>query len=109
MLSITRFDVPPPDRPEVLALAQTALAAFAGCDGYRGGSFAQNLDERDVFALITDWDGVGVYRRAMGRAGVKLAAYPLLLRCRDEPSAFAAVLTAAPGEPVLSGDTDLNG
>ena len=38
--------------------------------------------------LLTEWAGVGAYRRSLGAYDVKVDAAPLLALGRDEPSAF---------------------
>lgn len=107
MQSIVAFSAPPEQVGELVDLAATAIEAFVASDGCQGARFLQCLDEPDRHLLITTWAGVGDYRRAMSSPQVKLAAYPLLLRCLDEPSAFAEVLQAQPGGPVERRRTDL--
>ena len=38
--------------------------------------------------LVTEWDGIGAYRRALGNYEVKLHATPVLARAIDAPSGF---------------------
>ena len=40
--------------------------------------------------LVTTWEHVGAYRRALSSYDVKLHAVPLLSRAIDEPSAYEA-------------------
>ncbi len=107
MQSIVAFAAPPQQAVELVELAATAVDAFVRCDGCEGARFLRCLDEPERYLLITTWARVGDYRRAMSSPEVKLASYPLLLRCLDEPSAFAEVLRAEPGGPVQRHGTDL--
>lgn len=105
--SIVSFEAGPEAVAELLELARVAVGAFSQSDGCRGASFLQCLDAPERFQLVTEWEGVGAYRRAMSSAGVKLATYPLLLRCLDEPSAFAEVLRGRSDGSVEQLTTDL--
>jgi quinol monooxygenase YgiN len=77
--------------------AAAALAAFAACAGYRRGTLARSTDEPDAWLLLTEWENVGSYRRALGAFAVKLAATPLLGTALQLPAAFESLLDVAPG------------
>jgi hypothetical protein len=47
--------------------------------------------------LVTEWQDVGSYRRALGNYDVKVYATPLLAQALDEPGAFEVLIEAAPG------------
>ena len=57
--------------------------------GFREAEVAQNLDEPDLWVLVTRWDNVGSYRRALGGFESKMIVVPLLSEAIDEPSAYA--------------------
>jgi hypothetical protein len=65
-----------------------ALAAFSGCTGYVRGEIGQNLDDPNLWSLVTHWTNVGSYRRALSNNTVKMEAIPLLARAIDEPGAY---------------------
>jgi hypothetical protein len=56
--------------------------------------------------LITEWENVGSYRRALGNYDVKLNATPLLADARDLPSGFESLLDVAPGGTVAAHASD---
>ena len=108
MLVVTRFVVEP-DRSGgsvdgsvdgFVARAHTALAALAACAGYRAGRLARALDDPAYWCLVTEWESVGAYRRALSSYDVKLHATPLLAESVDEPSAYEVLGAAAPGGTV---------
>lgn len=116
MLIITRFAVAPDqesdrresDREETFPLrARSALAALAGQPGYLRGRLARSVDEPATWCLLTEWESVGAYRRALGGYEVKVAAVPLLAESLDEPSAFEVLASADPAGPVVVTPSDL--
>ena len=54
-------------------------------------------------------EAVSAYRRALGAYDVKLRATQLLARARPEESAFEPLVTAEPGQPVRTVDSDRSG
>jgi len=65
--------------------------------GYVAGRIGRNVDDPELWTLVTEWEGAGAYRRALSAYDVKLAAVPTLGRALDEPSAYEQV---EPGEPL---------
>lgn len=100
MLVINRFTVSAATAEEFTARAHRALAALAARPGYLSGRLARALDEPDAWCLVTEWESVGSYRRALGGFEVKLHATPLLAQSLDEPSAYEPLAEAAPGGAV---------
>ncbi|MDQ6650746.1 MAG: antibiotic biosynthesis monooxygenase [Actinomycetota bacterium] len=88
MLVVSHFTVPPGDGPELAGRAADALAAFAARPGYRRGWFARATDDASACVVVTEWDGVGAYRRSLSSYDVKVAAAPLLSLAEPGPSAF---------------------
>jgi hypothetical protein len=41
-----------------------------------------------MWSLVTHWENVGSYRRALSNLNVKMNAIPLLARAIDEPGAY---------------------
>ncbi len=96
MLVVSRFTVPEPEGSRFAELARDALAALADRPGFRRGHAGRSVDDPAEWVLVTEWDGVGAYRRALGTYEVKLAATPLLAQARDEAGAFEELVTADP-------------
>lgn len=97
MLVITRFAVAPDGEAGFRASAHAALAALAVRPGWRGGRIGRAVDDAGLWLLVTDWDSVGAWRRALGGYDVKLAVVPLLMTALDEPSAFEVLYDAETG------------
>ena len=112
MLALLRFDAsnstPAPDDVPVpvggrtpadlsdggfLAAAQEALALLAARPGFRSGQVARSYDQPGLWCLVTEWESVGAYRRAMGSYDVRAGATPLLSRALPEPSAYELLAT----------------
>ena len=68
--------------------AQGALAALAARPGYLRGTLGRSTDDAAAWLLVTEWENVGSYRRALGDYDVKLRATPLLGEALDVPSGF---------------------
>jgi hypothetical protein len=88
MLVVSRFRVPAGDGDAFRADALLAHGTLASRPGYVSGSLGRNLDDPELWVLVTHWESVGAYRRALSAYDVKLHAVPLLSRAIDEPSAF---------------------
>ena len=88
MLAIARFSTPLAQAAEFEAQLSVALEAFSTCAGFVSGEFGQNLDEPTLWSLVTHWENVGSYRRALSNLNVKMNAIPLLARAIDEPGAY---------------------
>jgi hypothetical protein len=72
--------------------AAAALRVLAGRPGFRRGSLGRATDDSTAWLLLTEWDSVGAYRRALGGFEVKLQATPVLAQALDQPSAFEELL-----------------
>ena len=88
MLAIARFSVPLADAAHFEGQLTVALDAFSACTGFVSGEFGQNLDDPTLWSLVTHWENVGSYRRALSAMRTKLEAIPLLARAIDEPGAY---------------------
>ena len=91
LLVVSRYRVGDDGREQFLADADRAIDALALQAGFLCGSIGQATDEADLFAIRTEWSGVGAYRRALSAFDVKVNAVPLLSTAVDEPSAFEVV------------------
>lgn len=106
MLVTNRFVVEPDVVADFTARAHGALAALAARPGYLRGQLVRALDDPRHWCLLTEWESVGTYRRALGGFDVKVTAVPLLAESVDEPSAYEALATAAPGADVVVATSD---
>jgi Antibiotic biosynthesis monooxygenase len=106
VLVVTRFTVDAAGAPDFAERAAVALAALADCPGYRRGTLGQAADDPAGWVLVTEWDGVGAYRRALSRYQVKVAATPLLAQAHDEPSAFEVLREVSAGGAVVVHTSD---
>lgn len=88
MLVVSRFAVPEDRAEDFAARAGAALSALAARPGYLRGRLGRSLDEPVEWCLVTEWESVGAYRRALSAYQVRLHATPLLAQARTEASAF---------------------
>jgi heme oxygenase (mycobilin-producing) len=104
VLVVNRFIVD--DESAFVPRAEAALTALAGRPGYLSGGFGRSVDEPERWCLVTRWESVGSYRRALSAFEVKIEATPLLAESLDEPSAYEVLLSAEPGGPVCAASSD---
>ncbi|WP_165617546.1 antibiotic biosynthesis monooxygenase [Klenkia soli] len=83
---MTRFRTD--DGTALLADAAVLLAALRARPGFRSGEFGAAADDDGLYALLTTWDGVGAYRRALSAAEVKIAGAPVWVHALDEPGVY---------------------
>jgi heme-degrading monooxygenase HmoA len=88
MIAIARFEVQLAESTSFEKDIKAAYEALASCAGFIGGEYGQNLDDSTLWALVTRWENVGSYRRALSAMRTKLEAIPLLARAIDEPGAY---------------------
>ena len=88
MLAIARFNVALGNAAHFEAELSVALEALSQCAGFVKGEIGQNLDESSLWTLVTHWENVGSYRRALSSNNVKMNAIPLLAQAIDEPGAY---------------------
>lgn len=93
MLGILRFEAPD-DEAVFLAAARDALALLAARPGFRSGQVARAYDQPHLWCLVTEWDSVGAYRRALGSYEVRVGATALLSRALPEASAYEPLAVA---------------
>jgi hypothetical protein len=103
MISVAHFAAPVGDFGE---RARAALEVLATRPGYLRGSLGRSTDDEGDWVLITEWENVGSYRRALGNYEVKLHATGLLADALDLPSSFEPLLEVAPGGAALVRESD---
>ncbi len=86
MFAVTRFRTEDPTA--LLADGAVLLAALRARPGFLAGEFGTAADEEGLCALLTTWDGVGAYRRALSAAEVKIAGAPVWVHAVDEPGVY---------------------
>jgi hypothetical protein len=98
MISVTHFRAGDPD---FATRAADALAALSGRPGFVRGTLGRSTDDESDWVLLTEWQNVGSYRRALGNYDVKLRATPLLGEAVDLPSSFEALVELADGDTTV--------
>jgi quinol monooxygenase YgiN len=91
VLVVSRFRVPEDEAVAFRGDLERAREVLAARPGFGSGRVGRNLDDPTLWTLVTTWENVGAYRRALSSYDVKLHAVPLLSRALDEPSAFEVV------------------
>lgn len=91
MIAITRYRVPVENSETFTGKARAVLQALAAAPGYRSGKLGRTVDDPTLWALITEWDGAGFYRRGIGGYEVRMLVIPLSVLAVDEPGAYEIV------------------
>lgn len=90
MFAVARFSVSLGQTAVFESSLITALASLTQCPGFIKGEYGQNLDDSTLWSLVTHWENVGSYRRALSNNSVKMLAVPILAQAIDEPGAYEA-------------------
>jgi quinol monooxygenase YgiN len=90
MLVVNRFRASADDA-SFRADLERALAVLSAREGCEDGRLGRNVDDPELWVLVTRWRDVGSYRRALSSYDVKLGAVQTLSRAIEEPSAYEAV------------------
>ncbi|TFV66580.1 UNVERIFIED_ORG: antibiotic biosynthesis monooxygenase [Bacillus sp. AZ43] len=88
MFAVTRLRTTGEDGVALAAAVEALLAALAARPGFRDGELGRSADDPDLWALVTRWDGVGSYRRALSAYEVKIAGAPVWVHAVDEPGVY---------------------
>ena len=91
MLVVNRFRVPEPEAAAFRDDLERARHALAARPGHVDSHIGRNVDDPTLWTLVSTWDHVGAYRRALSAYDVKLHAVPVLGRAIEEPSAYEPV------------------
>lgn len=97
MLVITRHRVAQSELPKWLADAKESLLPLAAQPGCISAEIGLATDEPDLVAVVTRWDGVGTYRRALSNFEVKMHSIPFLSTAIDESTAYELIHRNAGG------------
>jgi quinol monooxygenase YgiN len=85
---VTRFRATGDDAEALAAAVTPLLAALGARPGFRDGELGRSADDPELWALVTRWDGVGSYRRALSAAEVKITGAPVWVHALDEPGVY---------------------
>jgi hypothetical protein len=88
VFAVTRLRAHGADGEALAAAVAILLAELSARPGFRDGEFGRSADDPDLWALVTRWDGVGAYRRALSAAAVKIAGAPVWVHAVDEPGVY---------------------
>ena len=88
MFAVTRLRAAGDDGAALAAAVLPLLEALAARPGYLSGELGQAADDPSLWALVTRWDGVGSYRRALSAAEVKITGAPVWVHALDEPGVY---------------------
>jgi hypothetical protein len=88
VFAVTRLRATGEDGEALAAAVAPLLTALAARPGFRGGELGRSADDPDLWALVTRWDGVGSYRRALSAGEVKIAGAPVWVHALDEPGVY---------------------
>jgi hypothetical protein len=88
VFAVTRFRARGDDGVVLAAAVAPLLTALAARPGFLHGELGRSADDPDLWALVTRWDGVGSYRRALSNAEVKISGAPVWVHALDEPGVY---------------------
>jgi antibiotic biosynthesis monooxygenase len=88
VLVVLRFRIPEAEGADFLEQAGGVLELLSRQRGFVRGHLGRATEDVALWALSTEWDGVGAYRRALSAYDVKLGATSVLNRALPEAGAF---------------------
>jgi quinol monooxygenase YgiN len=90
VFAVTRFRATGDDATALAAAVVPLLTALRSRPGFLDGELGRSADDPELWALITRWDGVGSYRRALSNADVKISGAPVWVHALDEPGVYVS-------------------
>ncbi len=94
MIVSARATVPVERGAEFLTAAAAAVTEFTRARGCLRGRLGRAADDPQEWVLVTEWDSIGAYRRALSSAAVQFAVLPISGYLHDEPTAFETLFAA---------------
>jgi len=91
VLVIVRFTVPETDADRFREQVAAAVAALATRPGHVSSRLTRALDDPSSWALVSEWESVGAYRRALRNPEVRMVSAPVLAGGwlhGEEPTAY---------------------
>ena len=95
MFAVTRLRAPEKDAAALAAAVAPLIAALSARPGFQDAELGRSADDPTLWALVTRWDGVGAYRRALSAAEVKITGAPVWVHAVDEPGVYLPAEDAA--------------
>lgn len=89
MLALIRYSVPDAQADDFAVQAREILDLFAAQSGFLRGQVGRSVDEPNLWALVSEWEGAGFYRRALSAS--RMSMYPLMTLMINEPGAYEQV------------------
>jgi quinol monooxygenase YgiN len=97
VFAVTRLRATGEDGEALADAVGLLLTALAARPGFRDGELGRSADDPTLWAMVTRWDGVGSYRRALSAAEVKITGAPVWVHAVDEPGVYLP--GEDPGDP----------
>ena len=88
MFAVTRLRAAEEDAAALAAAVTTLIAALSARPCFRDAELGRSADDPTLWALVSRWDGVGAYRRAISAAEVKITGAPVWVHAVDEPGVY---------------------
>ncbi len=88
---VTRFIVPdetPERAAEFAANGARLRAAFQSRPGHIRTTLARSLEDATHWVLVSEWEGVGDWRRALSAYDVRVEVMPLMAHAENEPAVY---------------------
>ena len=73
---------------EFSARAARLQEALATRPGFVRSQFARALDDPQRWVLVSEWTGVGAWRRSLSNYDVRIEIIPLMAMAEDEPGVY---------------------
>ncbi len=85
MYVVNRFQSPGADFAQQ---AQPVVDYWRSCNGCLAAELVRNVDDPELWAIVSQWEQVRDYRKAMSGYEATMLLTPVMLQCIDEPSAY---------------------
>jgi len=92
VLAVNRLRADGDAEEQITGELAVLIDVFMTLSGFLWARAGRCLDEPDVWILLTEWESVGTYRRALSSHAVKTTGYPVFVRIVDEPGAYDVLL-----------------
>ena len=76
--------------------ASAAVQRLSRFDGFLEASLIRSVDEPNEVQILSRWENVGSYRRALSSTNAKLHIWPFLATVHDQPSVFETLIAVQP-------------
>lgn len=101
MLVVSRFAVPDGQAADFRARALAAVEVLAARPGFVRARLGRAVDDPDRWVLVSEWDGIGSWRRSLSAYDVRVHVAPLLGLALDEPGGYETVLSVDGADGVV--------